>query len=42
VQDHVDRKDYEHKNAAYGARVWAQALPLLGQSQPDIQPGLRR
>ena len=31
VAGHVAKQDYEHKNPAYGALVWAQALPILRQ-----------
>lgn len=31
VAGHVARKDFEHKNPAYGAAVLAQALPILRQ-----------
>jgi hypothetical protein len=32
VDGHVAKNDYEHKNPAYGAVVWAQALPILRQA----------
>jgi hypothetical protein len=31
VDGHVAKKDYEHKNPAYGALIWTAALPILRQ-----------